>query len=99
MKLRAIGRRLVAATLLAAMPYATVNAVATPAPAAPDQHLVNLKTKGSAEIDRRVINLQAALVKLSDSKTITAADRDALVASVNAELTGLTTLKTKLAAD
>jgi hypothetical protein len=99
MKLRTIGRRLVAATLLAAMPYATVNAVTSSAPAAPDQHLVNLKTKGAAEIDRRVTNLQAALVKLADSKTITAADRDALVASVNAELAGLTTLKTKLAAD
>ena len=88
--------------LLAAMP-ATSSAVVSPAPtvaaAATAQKLANLKNKGTAEIDRRTTNLNNVLTKLGAVSVLKPADKDALTTQVKTELTGLATLKTKLAAD
>ncbi len=97
-----VTRRVLAAVLLAAMPTATISAVSTPTPtpgAAAAQHLTNLKTRGNAEIDRRITNLTAALDKLAASTKLTAAAKATLTSQLNAELTGLGALKAKLAAD
>ncbi|HVQ44420.1 MAG TPA: hypothetical protein VMT30_05645 [Candidatus Saccharimonadia bacterium] len=102
MTYRAITRRLLVAALLSAMPYATVNGVASATPAAPAdnaQRLTNLKVKGDAEITRRIASLTAASEKLRASNKLTPADLAGLTAQINAELTGLANLQTKLRAD
>lgn len=78
-------------------PSASVRASATPNPAG-SARLNNLKTRGTAEINRRIASLNAALEKLKGSTRLTPADRDALIKQVQDELTGLAALKTKLAA-
>lgn len=98
-------RRLVAATLLAAFPFATATAIATPAPAASpisqasSVRLSNLKSKGSTEIDRRLLNLTAAGAKLESAGKLSATDKAALLKQLSDESTSLTALKTKLAAE
>jgi hypothetical protein len=87
--------------LMAAMP-ATSSALVSPAPTntgTNTQKLENLKTKGAAEIDRRLTNLNEALAKLDASTTLKPADKSALDKTIAAELTGLKALKAKLAAD
>lgn len=94
-----------AALLFAAIPLSSVNAVAsTPLVASPlttaqATHLDNLKSHGTAEIDRRISNLNAALLKLNATTKLTAADKTALTNTINAEISGLNTLKAKLTAD
>jgi chromosome segregation ATPase len=97
MKSRTLLRATLAAFLLAAMPVATVTAVTATTTTA--QRLANLKTKGAAEIDRRIANLSAALEKLTAGTKLTAADKATLTKQIQDEVTGLTALKTKLAAD
>jgi len=103
MNTKVLSRTLAAAVLIAALPLATATAVAvTPGSAlgaAQAQRLTNLKTKGAAEIDRRLANLNAAQAKLQAATTLTAANKTTLQQQVQAEITGLTNLKTKLAAD
>jgi hypothetical protein len=101
MKKRTLLKTAMAALLFAAMPLAA-NAVASTAPettAAQTARLNNLKTKGTTEIDRRVSNLNAALEKITASTKLAAADKSTLTSQMQAEITGLTNLKTKLAAD
>jgi hypothetical protein len=63
------------------------------------QHLANLKTKGAAEIDRRIASLAAASEKLAASTKLAAADKTALLKTVTDENTGLSALKDHLASD
>jgi hypothetical protein len=63
------------------------------------QRITNLKTKGTAEIERRITNLNQSLTGLAASTKLTASDKAALTSTVQAELVGLTALKSKLAAD
>jgi DNA repair exonuclease SbcCD ATPase subunit len=80
---------------------------ATPAPpaikslSAADQatRLTNLKTRGDAEIARRLNSLNAALGKISSLTSLAAADKTALTTEVQNEISGLGTLKTKLDAE
>jgi hypothetical protein len=91
-----------AAALLAALPLATVSAVTSthsPTPTPSADRLANLKSKGTTEIDRRLANLNAALTKLTASTKLSATDKATLTKQVQAEITGLTALKAKLAAD
>lgn len=107
--LRNLGRTAMAGVFLAAMPLATdaaqtattttPKATASPAAAAQAQRLTNLKTKGTAEIDRRLASLNAALEKLNASAKLSATDKDALVKQMQTEISGLTALKTKLAGE
>ncbi|MDB5178247.1 MAG: hypothetical protein JWN01_190 [Patescibacteria group bacterium] len=103
MNIRTLIRHATAAALFAAIPLATASSMtATPVPAvatAQTQRIVNLQTKGSAEIDRRVANLNAALAKLSAGTKLSAANKAALAKQIQDELTGLAGLKAKLAAD
>jgi valyl-tRNA synthetase len=105
MNTRHLIRTALAGVFLAAMPLAANAVVSTPAPtatpaaAAQAQRLNNLKTKGTAEIDRRLAALNAALEKLNAATKLAAADKTALTQQIQAEIAGLTKLKTKLAAD
>jgi len=63
------------------------------------QHLATLKTRGDAEITRRLTNLNDAATKISGLTTLTAADKSALTTQVQNEISGLNALKTKLDAD
>jgi hypothetical protein len=94
-------RSFLIALLLTAVPStATAASTRSPTPSANDTtRLTRLITKGTAEIDRRVAGLNAALAKLQASTRLTASDKEALVKQIQDELTGLTNLKTKLAAE
>lgn len=80
--------------------------VAEPALAAPRatakttaQRLTTLKTKGGAEIDRRVARLSAALTQIQAANDISQADKDRLIKSLQDQITALNALKAKLAAE
>ena len=94
-----------AALLFAAIPLSTAYAVAaTPLVASPlttsqATHLANLKTHGTTEIDRRISNLNAALLKLNATTKLTASDKTTLTTAINTEISSLNALKTKLTAD
>jgi hypothetical protein len=101
MNKRILVRAATAAVLFAALPLSAV-AVSTPTPtpsAAQAQRLTNLKSKGTAEIDRRLANLNSALGKLNASTKLTAANKATLAKQIQDEIAGLTALKAKLAAD
>ncbi len=61
--------------------------------------LNNLKTKGSAEIDRRLARLNAALTQVQGLSGLADADKAAAVKSIQDQITALTALKAKLAAE
>lgn len=63
------------------------------------QHLATLKTRGDAEIARRLKNLNDASSKIAGLTTLTASDKSALTTQVQNEISGLTALKAKLDAD
>jgi hypothetical protein len=97
--------------IVLAIASSTVNAQATTAVAAnssvtttlsasqKQQHLVNIQTRGSAEITRRLTSLNTVLGKITSNSKLTVADQTSLVSEVNTEITGLTNLKTQLVAD
>jgi hypothetical protein len=81
-------------------PSVTPRPTATTAPTETDaQKITNLQTKGTAEIQRRINNLNTSLTGLAASTKLSAGDKTALTAEVQAELTGLIALKSKLASD
>lgn len=91
---------LVPGSLLAASTLPTPTPVPGPvASALQSAHLNRLKTRGASEIDRRLASLQAALTKVQSSAKLSAADAQTLTKQLQDELTGLTNLKTKLAAE
>jgi hypothetical protein len=94
-----LARSAAIALLAAAFPVASALSVSSPTPSAGQNALAALKAKGATEIDRRLQNLAGALDKLSNSTTLTAADKAALTKQLNDEVSGLTALKTKLAAE
>jgi hypothetical protein len=55
-------------------------------------------TKGTAEIDRRLTTLSTLDTKINSSTKISSADKTSLTSEVNNEVSGLTALKTNLAA-
>jgi hypothetical protein len=91
MNRRTLTRAATAAALVAAIPL-TVIAASSPTIAA-------LKSKGDTEIARRIDNLDAASGKLSESKTVTDADKATLRKQIEDEVNGLTDLKEKLDAE
>jgi len=106
MKRRILARTMLAALLFAAIPISAVDGVAatTPAPSslsaqAQTTRLHNLQTRGTAEIDRRVSNLNSALAKLGASTKLKTADKSALTQQVQTEVASLTALENKLVAD
>ncbi len=110
MKRRTFTRTAVAAFLFAAIPLSAANGI-TASPtvssltaAAQATRLANLKTRGTAEIDRRLANLNAALTKLTagakqTNDGLVATPKTAFTKQIQDEITALTALKTKLAAD
>ena len=101
MKSKYFSKSLLVSFLFAAIPFAPVSGTVSPVPAVTDQatRLANLQSRGAAEITRRVTNLGDAQTRLGASSKLTAADMTALQGQLSAELTALTALKTKLAAD
>ena len=61
--------------------------------------LANIKAKGAAEITRRLDSLNAAVTKINGLARITASDKAYLLSEINNEISGLTALQSKLAAD
>ena len=59
----------------------------------------NLKSRADHEIDRRLASLNLVLTRISTFKHITDSDKASLTSSVKTEISNLTTLKTKIAAD
>lgn len=55
--------------------------------------------RGNSEIQRRLSTLQSLSSKINSATKLTASDKAALSSEVNDEISGLTTLKTKLDAD
>jgi DNA repair exonuclease SbcCD ATPase subunit len=96
------------APVVSPSPSASVSAVpdpgTTPAPtplksltaAQQATRLTTLKTKGDAEITRRQGNLNTALNKIASLTSLSAGDKSALTTEVQNEISGLTTLKSKL---
>ena len=91
---------------VASTPTVVTSNLPSPTPAAgtvakADQaaHLAILKTKGTAEINRRIISLQSSLTDLSATTKLSAADKATLTTQVQTEITGLQALATKLNAD
>lgn len=68
-------------------------------PAEEATHLNNLKTRGAAEITRRVAALTAAHTSLNATSKLTAADKATLSTQLQAEIDALGTLNTKLSAE
>lgn len=109
MTARILQRTALAAALFAAIPLTSVDGVSQPpttATASPSplstsaaNHLANLKSHGTSEIERRISNLTAAATKLSASTHLTPADKTALTNQINSEIASLGTLKSKLTAD
>src|SRR5882762_7716058 len=100
MRLGTISRATLVAVLFTAIPLSSATGVAstvTPAPSANQAtRLTNLKTRGTAEIDRRLTNLNAAITKLNGSTKLAQNDKNVLVTQVTDEVTALTTLRAKL---
>lgn len=63
------------------------------------QHLQTIISKGDQEITRRLATLNTLDSKINAATKLNATDKSYLTAEVNGEITGLTTLKTKLDAD
>ncbi|HET9173953.1 MAG TPA: hypothetical protein VFN56_01585 [Candidatus Saccharimonadales bacterium] len=61
--------------------------------------LATLQSKGAAEITRRITSLNAAAAKLNSLTKITTSDKAYLSNEINTEISGLTSLQSKLAAD
>lgn len=73
------------------------SASAAAAAAARDaQHLANIKSKGDAEITRRLSSLNELSGKINAATKLTSSDKATLLAEVNSEISGLTDLKAKL---
>ncbi len=73
--------------------------VAAGTPAASSARLQNIITRGTNEINRRLTTLNALSSKISGAQKLSSSDKAALTTEVTNEINGLTTLKTKLAAD
>jgi hypothetical protein len=92
----------VAATIiLIAIPSAAsaVAAAGTSLTAVQQQHLSNIITRGDQEITRRLAQLNKLSSLITASKHLTASDKTTLSGEVTTEISGLTTLKTKLDAE
>jgi hypothetical protein len=98
MKLRILTRITLASFLFAAIPFAAAYAVIDNG-ASQGKALTNLQTRGAAEINRRLESLKAALTRINDTVKLSAADKEALTKQIQAEITSLAALNTKLAAD
>lgn len=99
MTVRVLIRATLAAALFTVIPLNTVTAVTAAPSDAQTQRISNLKTRGAAEIDRRIAALKAVQAKTAEVKNISAANRAAINAQLTGELAGLAALKAKLTAD
>lgn len=95
----------IAAPLLAGALVAGVASPAladgTPSPA-PSHHaasLSDLQAKGAAATSKRVASLNTAISKANDAKGISSADKSTVLATLNADLSGMKSLASKIAAD
>jgi hypothetical protein len=102
MRLNIVSRSALIAVLFTAIPLSSATGVASKSesPSATQAaRLTNLKTRGTAEIERRLASLTAARTTLNAGTRLTQADKNTLVAEVAGEITALTALSTKLGAD
>jgi hypothetical protein len=75
----------------------------TPSPAPRATHaaasLPDLQAKGAADTAKRIASLNAAITKATDAKGLTSSDRSTILGTLNADLTGMKGLASKIAAD
>lgn len=71
--------------------------VATPAATmTPTAHLSAIQTRGNTDISNRITSLQSLITKVSAAKKLSSQQQSDLVAEMQGEVSGLTTLKTSL---
>lgn len=85
-----------AAPALAAAPSTPV-ADATPSPV--DKGLDAIKAAGANAIDRRLTSLNTAMGSVNNSTRLTDSDKQTILGTLTTDVSGLTTLKSTLAAD
>jgi len=61
--------------------------------------ITRLKEKANKEIDRRIRSLNQLIAKINEAKRLSTDQKSTMAAQVQAEITNLTSLKTKIAAD
>jgi hypothetical protein len=71
----------------------------SPAPSHAPQTLAAIKAKAAADIARRLASLSVAINDVTNSTAISAGDKTTLLATLNADVTGLTALGTTIAND
>jgi len=82
-----------------AAPVTAKDATTTPSAspnASQQQHLTNLKTRGDAEIQRRLVTLNSLSGVITGASHLTASDKAYLTTEVTTEVSGLTALETQL---
>jgi hypothetical protein len=71
----------------------------SPAPSHAPQTLAAVQKQAATDIARRLASLSVAINDVTNSTAISAADKTTLLATLNADVTGLTALGTKIAGD
>jgi hypothetical protein len=71
----------------------------SPAPSHAPQTLAAIKAQAATDIARRLASLSVAINDVTNSTAISAADKTTLLATLNADVTGLTALGTTIAGD
>jgi hypothetical protein len=94
----------VGATVCALSIAATVPAFATTADTAPPRptkqfSLSAIQQAGAVQTANRITALHAGITKVTSTSTLTAADRSTILGTLNGDLSGMTTLQAKIAAD
>ncbi len=63
------------------------------------QRLTNVRQRGENEITRRLNSLNELIARINATTKLTASDKATLIAEVNAQITGLSTIKTTINSD
>ncbi|MGN6325690.1 hypothetical protein [Pseudolysinimonas sp.] len=97
-----IAAPLVAGALLAGVATPAF-ADGSPSPAPTATHaaasLSDIQAKGAAATSKRIASLTAEISKITSAKGISSSDQSTVLATLNADVTGMKTLATKIAAD
>jgi hypothetical protein len=80
-------------------PALAVTQATSTATLAPAARMANLKTRADLEISRRITSLQSLSAAVDAHKRLTSAQKAPLTAGISAEVTNLTTLRTKIDGD
>jgi hypothetical protein len=80
-------------------PTTPTTPASSPSSAGSPAHLAAIKARAAAAISRRLASLNQTIPQVTANSVITAADKATLLATLNGDVSGLTTLGQKIAAD